>query len=207
MSTIFEEMDRLAEEKYAETPEATFDMRPRHPQAEEFNQQPVEESSDAMIDRTHRETVDTGDDWNTLDRRYDLIPTSITLGLLKNHPAAYKFAKWLFCYMDGKPSLVLDDLANLLGVQVHDLAHFYAKVLYKVAGKCAVFERTREVPESILLNYSLYQLFKLIGEESVDDHSALLTWSVLTLIQQRSTKSFNEQQNSIKETTPHDSQS
>jgi hypothetical protein len=199
MSTIFEEMDRLAEEKYAKASVATLDV-PLHNKR-------TEESSDAMIDRTNRETFDTGDDWNTLDRRYDLIPTSIILGLLKNHPAAYKFVKGLFCYMDGKPSLVLDDLANLLGVQVHDLAHFYAKVLYKIAGKCAVFERTREVPESILLNYSLYQLFKLIGEESVDDHSALLTWSVLTLIQQRSTKSFNEQQNSIKETTPHDSQS
>ena len=129
MSTIFEEMDRLAAEKYANTSAETLDMSHHNKRTDGDCQQPVAESSDAMIDRTNRETFDTGDDWDTLDRRYDLIPTSITLGLLKNHPAAYKFVKGLFCYMDGVPSLVLDDLANLLGVQVHDLSHFYAQVL------------------------------------------------------------------------------
>ena len=173
MSTIFDEMDRLAAEKYAETPEATPDSRAA---------------------------------WGTTDYRYDLIPIPIILKLLNDHPAAHKFAVTLLGFMDGKQSSLLEDLADLIGVHVLDLAHFYAQVMHKVAIKCPVEMGTweGELPESQLLNFALHNLFKLASGAKSKDHQAYLTWNVLTLILQRAMQRFDEQQNTSKETTNHD---
>ena len=200
MSTIFEEMDRLAAEKYAEAPAATFDMRPRHQRTEAFSQQPMEESLDEMVDRPHRETFDTDAVRDTTDYRYDLIPTMITLGLLYYHPKAHKFARGLLGYMDGKPSLILEDLADLLGVRVLDLAHLYAQALHEGAIKYGEQNWKRGLSESNLFNHALYHLFKLVSGDNSENHPTLLTWNVMTLTYQRVS-------NRIKETTNHDSQS
>jgi len=155
------------------------------------SQQSVEESSDAMIDQQYRDTA---------DYRYDLIPPPVTLGLLYYDIKSHKFAEGLLRYMAGKPSLMLEDLADLLGVRVLDLAHLYAQALHDEAVKHGGLNWERGLPESNLLNHALYHLFKLVGGDNSENHQTLLTWNVMTLTHQRA-------KNRKKETTNHDSQS
>jgi len=209
MSAIFEEMDRLAAEKFAESPAATFDMRPRSPRAEEENPQPVEELPDAIAVGVgqYRETFDTGAVRDTTNYRYDLIPAPIVLSMLRSHPKACKFVIGFFRYVEGLHHLEWDELADLLGVQTLDLMHFYAKALHEGAIKYGERNWERGLPESNLLNHALYHLFKLVGGDDTENHQAHLVWNVMTLVYQRVTDYYRELQNTIKETTNHESES
>ena len=72
MNAIFDEMDRLAAEKYAAAPVATVDMRPRTRQTEEFCSQSVDDTM-ATGGRPCLETFDSRAVLDRTDYRYDLM--------------------------------------------------------------------------------------------------------------------------------------
>ena len=204
MSAIFEEMDRLAAEKYAEVHEETLDAPPRDQRAEEIGRQPVEEPPDAKVDRQHRKTSDTGAAWDATNYRYDLLPTAIVLAMLKHHPKAYRFIDGLFLYLDGKQEPVWEALMDLLGVQFLDLVHLSAQALHERTVKYGERKWERELSESELINHVLYHLFKLVDVDSTENHRAHLVWSVMTLVLLKVTEFYTELRDSAKETTDHD---
>jgi len=199
MSAIFEEMDRLAAERYAEAQgetETTVDMHPCSQLADEPGQQLVEELLGTIPAEVgqHRESFNADVVLGYTNCRYDLIPAPIVMGMLHNYPKAYKFVTGLFRYVRGEQDPEWLDLADLLGVPCLDLMHLYGQALHDIAIKYGECNWERTLTESELLNHALYHLFKLVVGDSTENHQALLVCYVMTLVYQRATETYREVQ-------------
>jgi len=190
MSAIFEEMDRLAAEKFAETPETTLGVHSGSQRTEGAGQQSVEEPPDVIVDLEHRETSDSRAPRDT--NNYRVIPTSMVLATLRPHPKEYKFAIRLLQHVVGERYNILKDLKKLLDIKYPDLVELYAHALYERAIKYDKSICECGLYESDLLLRALYHLCKLVDGDSTEDHRVHLVWCVMTLVFQNATEFYRE---------------
>ena len=191
MSAIFEEMDRLAAEKYGEAHEVTLDIPPCDQRTGDICQQSVEELTGTTVDQQHREASDMATVWDTSN--YRSIPTPILMAMLRHHPKEYKFAVKLFQYMLDERHNMLKELKKLLGVQDIDLVELYALALHERAIKYRESKCECGLHESDLLHRAWHHLCKLVdGDSSIENHRAHLTWCVISLVLQKVTEFYRE---------------
>ena len=198
MSTIFNEMDRLAAEKFAETPEATFDMRPRTRQTKELCSQSVDETM-ATEGRPCWETFDTGAFRDKTDYRYDLMSPHLCdlIFVAERHYrtlARFLLELWQYPSIDNSRFL-LDTLEKFVRATAAPLSipHLYAQALHEGTVKFGERNWEKGIPECNLVNHALYHLFRLHAGDQSEHHLSHLVWNVITIIHFQTQKEHERQ--------------
>jgi len=187
MSTVFDEMDRLAAEKYTDAPAATFDMRPRARQTKELRSQSVDDTM-ATGGRQCLETFDTGAVRDTTDYRYDLMSPHLC-DLIFVAEGHYRTLARFLLELRQYPStdnsrFLLDTLEKFVRAIAAPLSipHLYSQALHEGTVKYGERNWEKGIPEDNLVNHALYHLFRLYAGDQSENHLSHLVWNVITII-------------------------
>ena len=195
MSAIFDRMDRLAAEKYAE---AILDTRDHAQRTDELCPQSVDDTT-ATRGKQYLPTFDTGTVLGRTDYRYDLMSPYLCdlIFVAEEHYrtlANFLLELWQYAETDNSRFL-LETLEKFVRATAtpFSVPHLYAQALHEwtvqYEGRCW----EKGIPEEELVNHALYHLFQFYAGDQSENHLSQLVWYVITIIHFQSRQEYERQ--------------
>jgi len=177
MSKIFEEMDRLAEQKA---------LQEQQTQEDEMTTENIMTQNNMSV---ARETFDSGAVRDSVDYRYDLMSPVVanyffgTYAQLANQLLSLSTTKAWNSVLSKSLLRELDHIRcyRTDGINV-SIIHLYAQALHEGASKNGERNWEKGISESNLVNHALFHLFKLNEGDTSENHLSHLVWNVMTII-------------------------